>query len=57
MNDDEKFMKQCLEFKRRKNMKESIDYAFRVTHLGGPTIIIEIGGLHIIPDPSLDEGQ
>ncbi len=35
-------------------MKESINYPLRVTHLGGPTVIIEIGGLRIITDPTLD---
>jgi L-ascorbate metabolism protein UlaG (beta-lactamase superfamily) len=35
-------------------MKESINYPLRVTHLGGPTVILEIGGLRIITDPTLD---
>lgn len=46
--------------KRRKKqegenkMKESVNYPLRVTHLGVPTLIIEIGGLRIITDPTLD---
>lgn len=35
-------------------MKESFDPQLQVTYLGGPTVIIEIGGLRIITDPTLD---
>jgi L-ascorbate metabolism protein UlaG (beta-lactamase superfamily) len=35
-------------------MKESVNYPLRVTHLAGPTVIIKIGGLRIITDPTLD---
>ena len=35
-------------------MKESVNYPLRVTHLGGRTVIIEIGGLRIITRPTLD---
>ena len=35
-------------------MKESVNYPLRATHLGGPTVIIEIGGLRIITRPTLD---
>ena len=35
-------------------MKESVNYPLRATHLGGLTVIIEIGGLRIITDPALD---
>jgi L-ascorbate metabolism protein UlaG (beta-lactamase superfamily) len=33
-----------------KNMKDTVN----VTYLGGPTIILEIGGLRLITDPTLD---
>lgn len=35
-------------------MKESLVPRLLVTYLGGPTVIIEIGGLRIITDPTLD---
>ena len=35
-------------------MKETIDYPLRVTYVGGPTVIIEFGGLRMITDPTLD---